>query len=71
MSGGPAFYPSKPERVMGVALGSLESEVVIHTVGEYESEGVTERERISRIVEYGVALRLQPLRDWLSEVLRS
>lgn len=69
MSGGPAFYAHKPGIAIGIAIGSLQSEVVVHTVSEYENDTLRERERISRIVEYGVVLRLFPIKNWLESVL--
>ena len=69
MSGGPAFYPLGRIRVFGVAIGTIESEVVVHAFEEREDGVVKERERVSRIVQYGVALRLHPLRDWIAKSL--
>jgi hypothetical protein len=70
MSGAPAFYASKPNNVIGVALGSLESRIVIHAIEEYENSEIKEREKISRVVEYGIILRIDKIKEWLVDNLR-
>jgi hypothetical protein len=69
MSGGPAFIASKDDTVIGVAIGTLKSEIVVSGFEEYEKNGVKEKERISEITRYGVILNLFSVEDWLKEML--
>lgn len=68
MSGAPVFVLERPGPVLGVALGTLESEIVAYQSEEFTDGHVVSRERVSRIVQYGVALRLHPYRNWISDV---
>ena len=69
MSGGPIFLSISTDSVAGVAVGSVESEVIVHGLEEVQQDGATYRERISRITEYGVGVRLAKLEEWLKEKL--
>lgn len=72
MSGGPVFYPPKANKceVFGVAIASIESQIVVHSLNEYKNEIETEREKISKVIEYGVVLRLASIKDWLLKELK-
>ena len=69
MSGAPVYIPRYPPLVVGLALGTVESEVVVHAVEEFESNGIRERERVSRIIQYGIALELVAVSEWLRSQL--
>ena len=71
MSGGAAFLACKASVAMGVAIGTKESEVVVSGFEEYEDACLVQRERISRIVRYGVVLRLYAVKDWLQQQMCS
>lgn len=71
MSGGPAFIADKPHLAVGVAIGAIESEIVVAGFTEYENNQIKERERISKITQYGVILRLKPLEDWLKKIMNN
>ena len=69
MSGGPAFYAHKDDTVLGMAIGTIKSSVVVHQHTEYEDDKVKEKEKISEITRYGVILRLLKFKDWLESIL--
>ncbi len=68
-SGGPAFFANKDDTVIGMAIGTIKSEVVVSSFEEYEEKEVKTRERISEIIRYGVILRLDPLKEWIQSIL--
>jgi len=68
-SGGPAFFANKDDTVIGMAIGTIKSEVVISSIEQYEEQEVKMRERISEIIRYGVILRLYPLKEWIESIL--
>ncbi len=68
-SGGHAFFANKDDTVIGMAIGTIKSEVVVSSFEEYENEKIKERERISEIIRYGVILRLLKVKDWLETIM--
>ena len=66
LSGGPLFRPGAHSVVVAVAAENIES-----TTGADFEEEVTGEARIvyRRVLTYGVAVLLEPLRDWLAEVV--
>ncbi len=69
MSGGPAFIANKPNLVVGIAIGAIKSEIVVSEFTEYEGDRTKEREKRSEITRYGVVLRLNPIKDWIDEII--
>lgn len=69
MSGGPVCFLNHPNTVVGMAIGSLRSEIVESAVEEVQTDGVHHRESIKQITVYGVALHLVRLTEWLQEVI--
>ena len=68
-SGGSAFFANKNDTVIGMAIGTIRSEVVVSCVEEYEDQEVKMREKISEIIRCGVILRLYPLKEWIESIL--
>lgn len=68
-SGGPAFFANKDDIVIGMAIGTIKSEVVVSSIEQHEEREVKMRERISEIIRYGVILRLDPLKEWIQSIL--
>ena len=69
MSGGPAFLDAQDNTVIGMAIGTIESSVVLSQVIEYEDDKLKESEKIKEIVRYGVILRLAEYQYWLESIL--
>lgn len=69
MSGGPAFYAYKDDTVIGMAIGTIKSSIVVQEYIEYEDDRLKEKEKISEITRYGVILRLLKFKDWLESIL--
>jgi len=69
MSGGPAFFAHKDDIVLGMAIGTIKSSVVVHGYTKYEDDRVKEKEKISEITKYGVILRLLQFKNWLESIL--
>lgn len=69
MSGAPAILLWDPPRAIGVALGTLDSELVVQRYEEREEHGVRYREKVIKVAQYGVILRLDSVKPWLLEVL--
>ena len=69
MSGGPVFFLQHPDTVLGMAIGSLRSELVESAVEEIETAGSYRRELVKQITFYSVALHLVQLTSWLREVI--
>jgi S1-C subfamily serine protease len=70
-SGGPAFFANDDEFAIGVAIATIESEVVVHGFEAYEENGHCEKERISEITRYGVILNFghKDIKKWLEDNL--
>ena len=68
---GLCFFNRNSLPVVGLAIGTIESEVVVHAVEEYEDENKHLRERVSNIVRYGVAVDLPKITDWLDPLIKS
>jgi len=69
MSGGPAFLAHRDDSAIGVAIGTIKSEVVISEFINYQDEKTQEKERISEITRYGIILTLYSVRNWLEEII--
>jgi hypothetical protein len=69
MSGGPSFYAQKDDTVLGMAIGTIKSSVVVHGFTEYEDDKVKAKEKISEITRFGVILRLLKFKDWLESII--
>lgn len=71
LSGSPVFFPDHPERVTGVVTTNIESYAVIDSVTEVDDNGRVYKESSKRVVAYGVALQLEPLKGWINETSNS
>jgi hypothetical protein len=68
LSGGPVFGSWSAEGlVMGVVTAQHSSYTIESAYEEVQADGKHYRHERASIVQYGVALLLEPLRDWLDE----
>lgn len=65
MSGGPAFYAHQSDTALGIALGTITSNVVVSEYRDYRDNTLHETEKICEVTRYGVILELFPLQEWL------
>lgn len=65
MSGGPVFRPGAPTMVTGMVTANLESYSIIDSIEDINDDGKRLRVESRRVIEYGVALRLGGVSDWL------
>ena len=71
MSGGPAFYARQPDTVLGMAIGTITSSIVVSEYRDYKNDQTHEIEKISEITRYGVILRLFPYQKRLQDNIPS
>ncbi|MBB1052574.1 hypothetical protein ACTHRK_17895 [Dietzia cercidiphylli] len=71
LSGSPVFFPDQPEMITGVVTTNIESYAVIDSVTEVDDDGRVYRESSKRVVAYGVALQLDPLKEWINDTSTS
>jgi len=69
LSGGPAFIATQPEMVVGISIATIQSEIIVSNINEYEEDGIRLKEKISEFVRYGVILRIFPLIDWINSII--
>lgn len=69
LSGGPLFRPGAPQMLTGIVVENLESTTLLHSVEEIQKDGVIVRVRNQRVISYGVALMLEPIKPWLDIVV--
>jgi hypothetical protein len=67
MSGGPLFRPNAHPVLTGLVAGTVERSVTAYSKTEVRNGVETYTERVDRITVYGIALMLEPLRDWLTD----
>ena len=51
----------------GIVTENFESTTALHSIEEYEEDGVVTRERIQRVIQYGIFVDLAPLSRWLDQ----
>jgi hypothetical protein len=66
LSGGPLFRPGAPV-VLGLVTENLESTTYLDSVEEVLKDGRTTRTTFQKVITYGVALMLSPLKEWLND----
>jgi hypothetical protein len=69
MSGGPLFRPGAAQMLSGLVVASVESSVEAYKKIVVTEGAETYIEKVDRITEYGVALILEPFKDWLAELI--
>lgn len=67
LSGGPVFTLPQEMHLAGVVTENLLSTTELHAVEEYEEDGAVTRERIQRVIQYGLFVDLAPLTRWLDQ----
>lgn len=67
MSGGPVFRFVQPTMLTGVVTGNIETSTWPEMLEEKTREGEIERTTQRRIVQYGIAVMLEPLVPWINE----
>jgi len=70
LSGGPLFIPSDHNRVSAVAVENHESYTLAEGFEEERSDGNVQRVEHRRIVQYGIAVLLPHVTDWLEARIR-
>lgn len=65
LSGGPVSPESDRSMVMGVVAENFESTTYLSKITEHTTDGGTYSEHIHTMINYAVAVRLDPLKDWL------
>lgn len=70
-SGGPAFLADDPQFAIGVAIASIQSQIVVSQLEYHEENGHCEKETISEITRYGVILNFgaKNIKAWLEDNL--
>lgn len=70
-SGGPAFLSECDDTVIGMAIGTICSSIVVSQSVEYDDDKIKHREKISEFTRYGVILRLAEYCEWIEGILPS
>jgi hypothetical protein len=65
LSGGPLFPVRDRNRVIGLACENVQSTTYVGRSAVIERDGVIERVTERDVVQYGIALLLHPIADWL------
>jgi hypothetical protein len=55
--------------VVGISIATIQSEIIVSNINEYEEDGIRLKEKISEFVRYGVILRIFPLIDWINSII--
>jgi hypothetical protein len=69
LSGGPVFRPGAVVMLTGLVTENLESMTMLHSVEEIQKDGALVRERFHSVINYGVALLLDRVSDWLNSIV--
>jgi trypsin-like peptidase len=67
LSGGPLFRPGAPVMLTGLVTENHESTTFLHSVEEVLKDGNVIREHYQNVINYGVCLMLDSVKDWLDE----
>jgi hypothetical protein len=67
LSGGPVTPGSDYAMAMGIVVENLTSTTYLATVTEEVTESTSRVEKIHHLIHYAIAVRLDPLTDWLDE----
>ena len=67
LSGGPVFTLPQRLHLVGVVAENFESTTLLHSTEEFDEAGVMTRERIHRVIEFGLFVDLRPLSGWLDQ----
>jgi hypothetical protein len=65
LSGGPIYLPNSWAAVVGVVTENLESTTYLQAVDEVQENGEVHHYRHQTMINYGIALLLDDLREWL------
>ena len=69
LSGGPVVFDRNPWELTGIAAESIAASTYIHNVQELIEPGREVKVSEHRVVEYGVAVRLESILDWVNELV--
>lgn len=69
ISGAPVFNALKPEVLHGVVTGTHESSVQVHKVSEVSDDGTTFSEVIQKVTQYGTAVYLSDVMEWVVSII--
>lgn len=70
LSGGPVAPRRDPSRVFAIVAENKLATTYLHTVSDLTSGGERVSERVHSTIEYGIAVLLAPVTDWLASVTR-
>jgi hypothetical protein len=65
LSGGPLFRPGAFVMLLGLVTENLESTTFLHSVEEIQKDGKILREHYQNVINYGVCLMLDGIKEWL------
>jgi hypothetical protein len=68
VSGSPVFRRGPEHSLLGIALASLESAISVHEVVEVDEKAGKYSEKVQKIEQFGIAIRLAALADWTPAV---
>ena len=67
LSGGPVVFDRNPMEVGAVAVESVEAATYIRTITEIVEQHREYHEKVQAVVQYGIAVRLEHVEDWLDQ----
>lgn len=71
LSGGPIFFPSAQETVIGVVTENVRSALVLDSVEEILEDGREYKATNQAIVTFGVCLMIGSVHDWITRVIEN
>lgn len=69
MSGTPLFSPKNGQELIGVCVGSVDSEITVFSQTGIEDGAIHYKEKVTRIEQYGIAHSIFPLMNWRPKLL--
>jgi hypothetical protein len=69
LSGGPVFRPGAPQMLIGLVTENFQSTTFLEAVEETEVNGSRTRSQYQTVINYGVALLLDRVADWISTII--
>jgi Trypsin-like peptidase domain len=67
LSGGPLFRPGAPKMITGLVTENLEATTLLDSEESTLHDGTQVHEHYRRVINYGVALMLAELADWINQ----
>ncbi|MFH1817722.1 MAG: serine protease [Pseudomonadota bacterium] len=67
LSGAPLFRPGAPVMLTGIVAENLESSTLLDTQERVLTDGQIFNEHYRSVVNFGIAVMLEPIKDWLDQ----